>query len=155
MRRLALIVSLLIVLPAGRASAQVDSVPRLPSVTLPTELDRVLRDYEREWSAGNARALALLFAEDGFVSNSAGWIRGRQQIEAEYARAGGALKLRALAYSVDGSTGYIVGAYGYGPTAEQSDAGKFVLALRKATDGRWLIAADLDNSNRRPPPGGS
>jgi hypothetical protein len=30
------------------------------------------------------------------------------------------------------------------------DSGKFVLALRGGEDGRWLIAADMDNSNRRP-----
>lgn len=30
------------------------------------------------------------------------------------------------------------------------DSGKFVLALRGGGDGRWLIAADMDNSNRRP-----
>jgi hypothetical protein len=30
------------------------------------------------------------------------------------------------------------------------DVGKFVLVLRKAADGRWLIAADIDNLNVRP-----
>lgn len=73
------------------------------------------------------------------------------QIEAEYQRAGGPLLLRALAFGADGSTGYIIGAYGYGPDAAVVDAGRFVLALRRAPDGRWLIAADLDNMNRPGP----
>jgi ketosteroid isomerase-like protein len=41
-----------------------------------------------------------------------------------------------------------VGAYRYGDAAQ--DTGKFVLALRRGPDGRWLIAADIDNSIRRP-----
>jgi len=56
--------------------------------------------------------------------------------------------LRALAYAIEGSTGYIIGAYGAG----ERDTGKFVLALRRGGDGRWLIAADIDNGNQRPKP---
>ncbi|HEX9632224.1 MAG TPA: hypothetical protein VGA02_07140 [Gemmatimonadales bacterium] len=41
-----------------------------------------------------------------------------------------------------------MGAYRYGDAAR--DTGKFVLALRRGPDGRWLIAADIDNSIRRP-----
>ena len=33
----------------------------LPSITLPSDLDRVLRDYERFWRSGNATALSELF----------------------------------------------------------------------------------------------
>jgi ketosteroid isomerase-like protein len=120
----------------------------LPSVTLPPELDRVLRDYERAWQAKDAKALAELFAEDGFVmSNGKTPVRGREAIRAAYAGAGGALALRALAYVTDAEAGYIIGAFGRAPGAE--DSGKFVLALRKV-GGRWLIAADMDNSNRPP-----
>lgn len=57
----------------------------LPDVTLPPELDRVLRDYERAWRAGDAAALASLFAEDGFaLQNSSPPIRGRPAIQAAY-----------------------------------------------------------------------
>lgn len=120
---------------------------RLPSVTLPASLDRVLRDYERAWQARDAAALAQLFTEDGFVlSNGRPPLRGRAAIRAAYSDGGGPLSLRALAYSTSGSTGYIIGAYGSDPS---EDGGKFVLALRRR-GGRWLIAADIDNSNRRP-----
>jgi ketosteroid isomerase-like protein len=123
-----------------------------PSVDLPPELDRVLRDYEKAWMAGDAAALSALFTEDGFVlSNGKAPVRGRAAIRAAYANAGGPLVLRALAWSVDGSTGYIIG--GYGSSKEKPDIGKFVLAVRKV-DGRWLIAADMDNvnSSSRPAP---
>lgn len=123
----------------------------LPSVTLPPPLDRVLRDYERAWTARDAAALAELFTEDGFVlSPGKPPVRGRDAIRAAYTGAGGGpVVLRALAYKTDGSVGYIIGAYGRAKGG--SDDGKFNLALRRVK-GRWLIAADMDNSNRRPGP---
>lgn len=120
----------------------------LPSVDLPAELERVLRDYERAWEAGDASALAELFTEDGFVPSRHGWRRGSAAIREQYANAGGRLRLRVHAWAVDGAVGWIVGAYGYGA----GPGGKFVLALRRGADGRWLIAADLDGPNR--PEGG-
>jgi ketosteroid isomerase-like protein len=120
----------------------------LPSVALPPELDRVLRDYERAWRAHDAAALAVLFAEDGFVmSNGSPPVRGREAIRAKYASAGGPLALRALAWATEGKVGYIIG--GFGAEVGGPDSGKFILALKRGSDGRWLIAADMDNSNRR------
>lgn len=124
--------------------------PPLGSITLPPELDRVLRDYERNWKAGDEAALANLFTADGFVPTGGGWVRGRDGIRSVYGNAGGGLQLRALAYAVHDTVGYIVGAYGYGETAGVPDRGKFVLALRRAAGGQWLIAADIDQANRGP-----
>jgi hypothetical protein len=62
------------------------------------------------------------------------------------------LALRALAYATEGPVGYIIGTFG--PAAGEEDRGKFVLALRRGADRRWLITADIDNSSRpgpRPP----
>ena len=122
----------------------------ITAITLPPELDRVLRDYEKAWQAHDAAALAKLFAEDGFVlSNGKEPVRGRAEIEKAYANSGGPLALRAFAYSIEGSTGYIIG--GFARSADVPDSGKFVLALKKV-DGRWMIAADMDNGNSRPKP---
>lgn len=126
---------------------------RLPSVTLPAEVERVLRDYERHWTAGDEAALAALFAEDGFIlQNGRPPVRGREAIRQAYASSRGPLRLRALDYAADGSVGYIIGAFGYGEG--DADMGKFVLALRREPGGPWLIAADIDNASqmpRRPP----
>jgi len=125
----------------------------VPSAALPPELDRVLRDYERAWTGRDPEALSQLFTEDGFVlSNGKLPVRGRAAIREAYAKAGGSLALRAFSYSVDGSTGYIIGAYA--GAKDGPDIGKFVLALRKGSGGRWLIAADIDNTNasRQPAP---
>lgn len=143
----------LAVLLAGPASAQPTSspAPAPPSVELPPELARVLRDYERAWQARDPATLAELFAEDGFVlGNGRPPARGRDAIRAAYTDGGGPLALRALAYATEGPIGWIVGAYASRPS--DPDTGKFVLALRRV-GSRWLIAADIDNSNRpqRPP----
>ena len=125
--------------------------PPPPSVEVPPELDRVLRDYERAWTAKNAEALSRLFTEDGFaMPNGAPPARGREAIRRAYARSGGPLVLRALAFGMEKSVGYIVGAFGR--SAEVGDSGKFVLVLRRGNEGRWMIAADIDNSNSRPMP---
>lgn len=127
----------------------------LPSVTLPPELDRVLRDYEKGWRAGDAAVLAALFAEDGFVlQGGRPPVRGREAIRQAYAGSGGApLRLRALAWATADTVGYIIGAYGYGDAP--GDMGKFTLTLRRARGGRWEIFSDMDNTSvppRRPSP---
>ena len=118
----------------------------LPSVTLPPELDRVLRDYERHWKASDGAALSDLFTEDGFINRN-GWIRGRDAIRQAYTRSGGDLRLRAVGYASGDTVGYIIGGYRYGESA--TDGGKFILTLRRAPRGEWKIAADLDAANRQ------
>jgi ketosteroid isomerase-like protein len=152
LRNAALLAALALAAPTTVRGQETPAAP-LPSATLPPEIDRVLRDYERGWRAGDEAALAGLFAEDGFIlQNGRPPVRGRANIQQAYAESSGPLRLRALGYATDGSVGWIVGAYGYGEG--DADMGKFVLALRRGADGRWMIAADIDNSSqmpRRPP----
>lgn len=147
MRKAAILLFILVSLVA--ATAQQGSAPAsLPSVTLPPELDRVLRDYETAWTAKDAARLAKLFAEDGYVlPGGSPPVKGRAAIEAYYTGHGGPLFLRAIAYATEGKVGYIIG--GYTGTAASPDEGKFTLTLRKGSDGRWLIMSDMDNANRR------
>lgn len=143
-----------LMLVAGPVPAQ--SVPAPPEsaemrhVVLPPELDRVLRDYEKAWRASDATALALLFSEDGFVLQSKRLpARGREAIKAAYeGRAGGLLRLDALAFSAGDTSGYIIGVYGYDNAP--GDAGKFTLTLRRAPGKSWLIFSDMDNLNASP-----
>lgn len=122
--------------------------PSEPSVKLPPELARVLTDYEAAWSKKDAAALAILFAEDGFVlPNGSVPVRGREAIQKFYTGSGGPLALRALAYAAEGNVGYIIGAFS--GTPGEPDAGKFTLTLKKGKDGRWLIMSDMDSMNRR------
>jgi len=148
MRRL-LLAPLLAGLLAFPALAQT-----LPSVAVPPEVDRLLRDYERAWAANDAGALAALFAPDGFALPSGQpAARGADSIRKAYSHGGGMpTALRAIDYRASGELAYVVGAYG--PAGQPGDFGKFVLVLRRI-DGRWLIAADIENANQRkgPPPG--
>ena len=126
-------------------TAQVAAAPP-EAITLPAELDRVLRGYEEAWSARDATALADLFAPDGFVMRPGQPpAHGREAILRAYANAGGPLSLRAWQYRVDGDAGYIIGGFAMAP--DQPVVGKFVLALSRDASGRWLIAADIDNGN--------
>lgn len=134
--------------PAG-AQAPAASNPQLPSVSLPADLDRVLRDYERAWKSGDASTVAALFSVDGFVlQNGRSPVRGREAIGKAYAgQAGGELRLRALAHAVADTVGYIIGAYSYGNAP--GDVGKFTLTLRRPRDGKWEIFSDMDNGNQQ------
>jgi ketosteroid isomerase-like protein len=119
----------------------------LPTIELPAELDRVLRDYEAAWRAGDSDGLAALFTEDGFVLSPGNPPRrGTEAITSAYGDPGGPLALSALAYAESTDVAYIVGVYAYGTG---QPGGKFLLALRRGPDGRWLIAADMDNSIAR------
>ena len=124
----------------------------LPSITLPADVDQVLRNYERAWRANDIPALVSLFTEDGFVLQPGRPpARGHAALTNVYrGQAGGMLRLRALAHASADTVGYIIGAYGYGDAP--GDQGKFTLTLRRV-GGRWLIASDMDNGNqaRRPP----
>lgn len=124
------------------------AAPQEPGIELPAELKRVLTDYEKAWAARDAKTLAALFTEDGFVlTNGQPMARGRAAIEARLTGQGGPLALRAIAYAVDGKIGYIIGAFAQ--KAGAPDAGKFTLTLRRDAAGRWLIVSDMDNGNSR------
>jgi ketosteroid isomerase-like protein len=147
------VVALNVVIAAAQAGAETPQatpdrqMPQL--VSLPPAFDRVLRDYEAAWRDGDGPRLAALFTEDGFAVQSGSPIRhGRAAIAGGLTKPGGTLQLTAYAYSSAGNVGYIVGGYRYPTTV--GTGGRFVLALQRGPDGRWLIAADLDNSG--PPP---
>lgn len=148
--RLAMMFCSALLLASPAIAHDAEGAHPLPDAALPATLDRVLRDYEQAWRSGNAKALAALFAEDGFVlQSSQPPVRGRSAIEAAYAGQGGSpLRLRALAYSVDGNTGYIIGAYRYGNNV--GDTGKFTLTLKRVGDAPWMIFSDMDNGNAPP-----
>lgn len=149
--RLATVLALTVALSAasgGSLLAQAADPLGLPPVQLPPELDRVLRDYEKAWRSGDGRALAEVFTEDGFaLSNGSMPVRGRAGIAETIRGPGGELQLRAFAWSTSDTVGYIVGGYTYSNSS--GPGGKFLLALRKGSDGKWRIAADMDNSAAR------
>jgi len=147
-----LAVALTIVSSASTVAAQTPQATpetQAPAViSLPPAFDRVLRDYESAWKDGDGARLSRLFTDDGFAVQSGSPIRrGHAEIAAGLTKPGGSLQLAAYAFSSSGNIGYIVGGYRYPPATAYG--GRFVLALRSGPDGRWLIAADLDNNGPR------
>jgi ketosteroid isomerase-like protein len=133
---------------AGTLGAQAPAPLGQPMIALPAELDRVLRDYEVAWKAGDGARLAALFTEDGMALPSGSLPhRGRVNIAASIKGPGGDLQLHAIAYSTSDSVGYIIGGFRY--PGSTGPGGKYLLALKRGADGRWLIAADMDNSAQR------
>lgn len=153
MRPMTIVILIAFVFAVAPARAQESRDPQsaidtLLSISLPAELDRVLRDYERAWRSGDVQALVALFTADGFVLQpERPPVRGQTALAEVYqGQAGGPLRLRPLAYAMADSVGYIIGAYGYGD--DPNDQGKFTLTLRRGSDGQWLIASDMDNGSR-------
>jgi ketosteroid isomerase-like protein len=117
-------------------------------MALPAELDRVLRDYEAAWQAGDGPRLAALFTPDGMALHNGALPRvGREVIARGINGPGGQLMLHAIGYGIGDSVAYVIGGYRY--PGSQGPGGKFLLALRKDATGRWLIAADMDNAASR------
>ncbi len=116
------------------------SKPAPPPIELPLELRR--RFGEEVPRFDDARAIADFYTEDAILIFSAGvlpevWIRGRQRI-ASYVS--GAFRRQysftPVAYSIDGTTGYIAGYFSGLPRHFD-----FLLSLKKDSDGTWRIAA--------------
>ena len=150
MRLLMILAAAALAWPTMFLQAQEPSSQALPTIDLPSDVERVLRDYEQAWTGGDSRGLAELFTEDGFVLRPGRPpARGRAAILRAYQNVGGNLALRALDFAVSDSVGYIIGAFSGEP--DEPDIGKFVLAIRRGPSGRWLIAADIDNQNRYRP----
>ncbi|MGE0440691.1 MAG: DUF4440 domain-containing protein [Gemmatimonadales bacterium] len=147
--RLVALLSLIGVLGTQPSAAQAAGDPLgLDPITLPAPLARVLRDYEAAWLAGDGARLAALFTDDGIRMGAGALpIKGRAALARSLTRPGGALELRAFAYAISDSVGYISGGYRYPGTA--GPGGQFVLALQRGPGGRWLIATDIDNSAGR------
>ncbi len=146
MRLHVLCTAMVLAWPTTFLQAQDPGSQSLPTVDLPPEVERVLRDYEQAWQGRDAKGLAALFTEDGFVLRPGRPpARGRVAILRAYQNSGGSLALRAFDFALSGDVGYIIGDFSARPG--EPDVGKFVLLLRLGPSGRWLIVADIDNSN--------
>jgi predicted TIM-barrel fold metal-dependent hydrolase len=126
------------------ASARLVNDPPLPTIELPEDLARLLREREKGWN--DKSALAPLFTEDSLVFDrrESRWIRGRDAV-AEYLAGNFAKPHRVtpVAYAVEGSAGYIAG-YFTRPLEDGSIRyfGQVLLSLQKGADGMWRIAAE-------------
>lgn len=122
--------------------------PPLPVITLPPELDRVLRERER---LSGTSAPSDLYTEDAQVLDiSEGedhWVRGRAQAQSMASAYTPDTHFVPNAYSIDGSVGYIAGTCRTGDSPV--DDMHFAFGLKKDARGVWRIA--IEYATAKPP----
>jgi predicted TIM-barrel fold metal-dependent hydrolase len=122
--------------------------PPLPTIKLPPELERVVRERER---ISGTRSLGEAFTEDAQVLDvSRGedtWARGRFAIERLVNAHSADTRFVPNTYRVDGSAGYIAGTVRSGESTE--DEMHFAFGLVKDAKGTWRIA--LEYATNKPP----
>ena len=132
------------------SSAKLLVVPPLPSVELPTDLDRVIREWERVTKSPDAPAFAALFTEDGLMSQPTGWIRGREAIRSAAADFGPAdLRVRSHQVAVEDSVATVTGSLSDVSSSTPRDVARVTFTLRRR-NGSWLIASFI-RANRPAP----
>lgn len=114
--------------------------PELPPVTLPPELDRLLRDREK---VSGAPPVGDVFTEDAIILQfqEGRWWKGHERINRFINNLSPGLKFIPRGYAADGSSGYIAG--GVRVDASEADNLNFLLGIRKRADGRWQIASEM------------
>jgi ketosteroid isomerase-like protein len=113
------------------------------------DADDLLKQYENAYNRGDAAALADLYAEDGLLlPPDRPMVRGRAAIERVWKSAmGSGLKLSVVERGVGSDTGYLIGKFSF---PGNTQAGKFVVCVKRDNQGRWRIAADIWNNDAVP-----
>ena len=125
-------------------------------------IERLDAQWEDAANRGDAAAVASLYAEDGrFMVPNADIVEGRANIQAAVQGLVD-MKLRnvdltTVDVGASGDLAYEVGRYSLevqppGAPQHVTDKGKYVLVLKRQTDGTWKIVADIFNTNQPAPP---
>lgn len=125
-------------LMSAEAIAVLGPIPSLPAITLPAELDRVLRRREAVHGAPPA---GDLFTEDALVQNfgSGRWQRGRASIDAYLAQVNKRVQYVAHSYHVDGNAGHVAGTI----RRDEVDLFNFAIGVTRKPGGAWQIATEI------------
>src|SRR5215203_1276280 len=123
--------------PAG--VALVPPEPPLATITLPPDLDQLLRRREK---VSGAPPTADLFTEDAIIQElqDGRWKLGREKIDLFLGFMDRDLHYVPSAYAAEGRAGWIAGTVRQGKSTDETL--NFVLGLRK-TNGAWQIASEI------------
>jgi uncharacterized protein (TIGR02246 family) len=113
-------------------------------------VERVMEGYVAAYHQNNASAMAQLYAPDGFLlPPGREMIRGRDAIREFWDQGMEAgIEMENVTVGAGGGTGYVVGRY-HIPADDDGEAesGKYVITLRRQSDGVWRVAADIWNED--------
>jgi predicted TIM-barrel fold metal-dependent hydrolase len=133
--------------PAG--VALVPPEPPLTAISLPPDLDQLLRRREK---VSGAPPTGDLFTEDAIIQElqEGRWQRGREKIDRFLGFMDRDLHYVPSAYAAEGNAGWIAGTVRQGRSTDE--ALNFVLGLRKQ-NGAWQIASEIFTVIPPPPYG--
>ncbi len=122
------------------AQAVVVLHPPLPAITLPPELDQLLKATEK---ASGAPPVGDLFTPEAIIvqTEEGRWWKGHGRIDRFMNNLWRNPRYVPKAYAADGSAGYIAGNIRLG-TSEEEDW-NFLLGITKGSAGRWQIASEM------------
>src|SRR5687767_1236902 len=125
-------------LMSADAIAVLGPVPSLPAITLPADLDRVLRRREAVHGAPPA---GDLFTEDALVQNfgNGRWQRGRASIDAYLAQVNKRVQYVPHSFHVDGNAAHVAGTI----RRDDVDLFNFAIGLTRTAGGAWQIATEV------------
>jgi predicted TIM-barrel fold metal-dependent hydrolase len=133
--------------PAG--VALVPPEPALATVTLPPDLDQLLRRREK---VSGAPPTGDLFTQDAIIQElqTGRWQRGREKIDLFLGFMDRNLRYVPSAFAVDGDAAWVAGTNRQGTSADETL--NFVLGLKK-NGGAWQIASEIFTVIPTPPYG--
>jgi len=145
--------------PVGAGLFPASSPASAASSPAVTEIDRTRDEYAASWKAGDTARISGLYTDDAIVMYpDQPPVVGRAAIS-EYFK-GFFTEFEALDFQLASSEIVVAGDFAYdrgtyrwkakpkkgGPPVD--DDGKYLVILRRESDGRWRVARDMDNSDR-------
>jgi predicted TIM-barrel fold metal-dependent hydrolase len=119
---------------------------QIPVVSLPKDVEVLLTEFERHWRTRNAAGVAALFTPDGVMQVGRDWRLSPRGIQISLLGRGGSIRMSAQAFAADDALGYVAGSLRGDREEPPGDAGRFMFAIRRSTNGAWRIAAATLNS---------
>ena len=113
----------------------------------------VVARYESASNAGDAVALAALYADDALLLPPDGGIVSGHDAILAFWQDGieSGISFEVVESSVDAGNGYVVGRFVMEASASApADSGKYVLCLKRGRDGAWRVVADMWNATPSP-----
>lgn len=147
--------------PAIVLAAACGGSPEVPTSGDTAPIDDVRNRYIAAYNAGDAAGVAALFAEDAISMPDHGEaLEGRAAIESHlrdvFMQFSASTAITAGETEVIGDIAHEHGSFTVTLTPKaggdaRTETGKYLVILKKGSDGAWLLHHDIDNSNVPPP----